>query len=99
MSAHFRRVRAAVDEHGRGAGRQEALDQLDDLTHRVPLIHQMATRNFDDVLDVLRKGRSVDEAADTSHARFADADSDFLGYLNLWRYVKEQQQELSPADQ
>jgi ATP-dependent helicase HrpA len=35
------------------------------------------------------------QAADQSHARFADGDSDFLGYLNLWRYVKEQQHELS----
>jgi ATP-dependent helicase HrpA len=35
------------------------------------------------------------QLADASHARFADPDSDFLGYLNLWRYVKEQQAELS----
>jgi ATP-dependent helicase HrpA len=35
------------------------------------------------------------QLADASHTRFADADSDFLGYLNLWRYLKEQQAELS----
>src|SRR4051794_31992489 len=32
--------------------------------------------------------------ADQSHARFADESSDFLGYLNLWRYVREQQRAL-----
>ena len=33
--------------------------------------------------------------ADQAHARFADEDSDFLAYLNLWRYLREQQRELS----
>src|SRR3954454_5891311 len=33
--------------------------------------------------------------ADQSHARFADPGSDFLGYLNLWRYLRDQQRELS----
>ncbi|WP_374204981.1 ATP-dependent RNA helicase HrpA, partial [Actinotalea sp. C106] len=33
--------------------------------------------------------------ADQSHARFADPTSDFLTYLNLWNYVREQQRELS----
>jgi ATP-dependent helicase HrpA len=29
------------------------------------------------------------------HARFRDPNSDFLGYLNLWGYLKDQQKELS----
>ncbi|WP_372771236.1 ATP-dependent RNA helicase HrpA [Pseudoalteromonas sp.] len=33
--------------------------------------------------------------AQESHGRFADKDSDFIAYLNLWRYVEEQQQALS----
>ncbi|WP_242504290.1 ATP-dependent RNA helicase HrpA [Promicromonospora panici] len=33
--------------------------------------------------------------ADQLHARFADPRSDFLTYLNLWEYVKEQQHLLS----
>lgn len=33
--------------------------------------------------------------ADQSHARFKDEHSDFVGYLNLWRYLKEQQKALS----
>ncbi len=35
------------------------------------------------------------EQADQQHARFADPTSDFLTYLNLWTYVREQQRELS----
>jgi ATP-dependent helicase HrpA len=33
--------------------------------------------------------------ADQLHARFADEHSDFLAYLNLYNYVREQQRELS----
>jgi len=32
-------------------------------------------------------------AADQMHARFADDTSDFLAYVNLWRYVREQQRQ------
>ncbi len=35
------------------------------------------------------------QAADEQHARFADERSDFLAYLNLWDYIREQQRELS----
>jgi ATP-dependent helicase HrpA len=34
-------------------------------------------------------------AADQSHARFADEQSDFLAYVNLWSYLREQQLALS----
>ncbi|MDT5147727.1 MAG: ATP-dependent helicase HrpA, partial [Mycobacterium sp.] len=36
-----------------------------------------------------------EEAARQKHARFADDHSDFLSYLNLWRYLREQRKELS----
>ena len=41
--------------------------------------------------------RPVDkqQAATEKHARFADPTSDFLALLNLWQYLREQQQELS----
>ncbi len=41
--------------------------------------------------------RPVDqqEAAAGAHRRFADKTSDFLAYLNLWRYLREQQKALS----
>jgi ATP-dependent helicase HrpA len=35
------------------------------------------------------------QAADQQHARFIDPASDFLSYLNLWRYLREQQESLS----
>ncbi|MET7639105.1 ATP-dependent RNA helicase HrpA [Streptomyces sp. NPDC005438] len=43
--------------------------------------------------------RPVDkqQQADQQHARFRDETSDFLTYLNLWRYVREQQRALSSS--
>ncbi len=35
--------------------------------------------------------------ADQSHARFRDESSDFLAFLNLWKYIREQQKELSSS--
>ncbi|ASU77843.1 ATP-dependent helicase [Actinopolyspora erythraea] len=35
------------------------------------------------------------QAADQQHARFANKQSDFLAYLNLWQYLREQRGELS----
>ncbi|HET8616955.1 MAG TPA: ATP-dependent RNA helicase HrpA [Actinomycetales bacterium] len=35
------------------------------------------------------------QQADQHHARFADPTSDFLTWLNLWRYLREQQKRLS----
>ncbi|GAT84575.1 ATP-dependent helicase [Streptomyces sp. F-3] len=39
--------------------------------------------------------RPVDKQtqADQQHARFRDESSDFLAFLNLWRYIREQQKE------
>jgi ATP-dependent helicase HrpA len=36
-----------------------------------------------------------EEAARHKHARFADEHSDFISYLNLWRYLREQRRERS----
>ena len=43
--------------------------------------------------------RPVDaqQAADDKHRRFADPDSDFTAYLNLWDYLAERQRELSSS--
>lgn len=35
--------------------------------------------------------------ADQQHARFKHDSSDFLGYVNLWNYIREQQRELSSS--
>src|SRR5436305_14836867 len=36
-----------------------------------------------------------EEAARQSHARFTDEHSDFMSYLNLWRYLGEKRNTLS----
>jgi ATP-dependent helicase HrpA len=35
------------------------------------------------------------QQADEKHSRFVDKESDFFSYLNLWRYLRERQRELS----
>jgi ATP-dependent helicase HrpA len=35
------------------------------------------------------------QAADAAHARFIDPRSDFVGYLNLWQYLRQRREELS----
>ncbi|PYI68665.1 ATP-dependent RNA helicase HrpA [Arthrobacter livingstonensis] len=37
------------------------------------------------------------QLATEKHKRFVDANSDFTGFLNLWRYIKEKQGELSSS--
>jgi ATP-dependent helicase HrpA len=37
------------------------------------------------------------QAADEKHARFRDEHSDFVAWLNLWRYLQERQDELSSS--
>ncbi|KOC90243.1 ATP-dependent RNA helicase HrpA [Winslowiella iniecta] len=43
--------------------------------------------------------RPVDkqQASDEKHRRFADKDSDFMAFVNLWDYLKEQQKTLSSS--
>ncbi|WP_026425518.1 ATP-dependent RNA helicase HrpA [Actinokineospora inagensis] len=47
------------------------------------------------IQDPRERPQDKQQAAAEKHARFADPDSDFLSYLNLWEYVREQQKELS----
>ncbi|MEX0632156.1 hypothetical protein M8494_09415 [Serratia ureilytica] len=37
------------------------------------------------------------QASDEKHRRFADKDSDFLAFVNLWDYLQEQQRRTPPA--
>ncbi len=59
ISAKFREVRKAIDEHGRGDGRQKALDELDNITHQVPLVNELATQTFDALLDLLHYVKTI----------------------------------------
>ncbi|MFQ1001936.1 ATP-dependent RNA helicase HrpA [Modestobacter sp. SSW1-42] len=47
------------------------------------------------VQDVRERPAEHQQAADELHKRFADENSDFLGLLNLWRYLEERAEELS----
>ena len=47
------------------------------------------------IQDVRDRPTEHREAADQLHRRFADPTSDFMAYLNLWQYLREQQHELS----
>jgi ATP-dependent helicase HrpA len=47
------------------------------------------------IQDVRERPSDKTAQADQSHARFADEDSDFIAYLNLWRYLRDLQRSLS----
>ncbi|RLK59135.1 ATP-dependent RNA helicase HrpA [Actinokineospora cianjurensis] len=47
------------------------------------------------IQDPRERPQDKQQAAAEKHARFADPDSDFVSYFNLWQYVREQQKELS----
>ena len=49
------------------------------------------------VQDVRERPVDVREKADQFHARFTDPTSDFLTYLNVWEYLREQQRDLSSS--
>lgn len=63
LSSTFRRVRDEIEQHGQEK-KDAALTELDNLTQRVPLINQIATRNFDDVRELLANGRRLLPTAD-----------------------------------
>ena len=47
------------------------------------------------IQDPRERPQEKQQASDEKHRRFADKKSDFLTFLNLWRYLQEQQKELS----
>ncbi|MDY5589497.1 MAG: DUF3418 domain-containing protein [Arcanobacterium sp.] len=49
------------------------------------------------VQDVRERPAEFQAQADQLHARFTEPTSDFLAYLNLWRYLRTQQRELSSS--
>jgi ATP-dependent helicase HrpA len=49
------------------------------------------------IQDPRERPADAQQAADDKHRRFADPDSDFTAYLNLWEYLAERQRELSSS--
>lgn len=58
VAQRFKQIRQDLDEYG-GTDNEDALRVIADLARHVPLIGAMTTRNFDEVLDLLRTGRVV----------------------------------------
>ncbi|WP_072802013.1 ATP-dependent RNA helicase HrpA [Rhodococcoides yunnanense] len=49
------------------------------------------------IQDVRERPAEHQQAADEKHARFAVENSDFLSYVELWKYLREQRDELSSS--
>src|SRR5450755_2269711 len=49
------------------------------------------------IQDPRERPMDAQQAADDKHRRFADPDSDFVAYLNLWDYLAERRRELSSS--
>src|SRR3954451_19965226 len=49
------------------------------------------------IQDPRERPPEAQQQADAHHARFADPTSDFVSWLNLWRYLKGQQKDLSSS--
>ena len=47
------------------------------------------------IQDPRERPTGKEQASTEKHARFADKESDFAAYLNLWNYLREKQKELS----
>lgn len=66
----FKLMKQDLGEYG-GPDYKQALQVVEKLAHEVPLIGAMTTRNFDDVLEMLRGGRTV-EATDEERRRVVE---------------------------
>lgn len=49
------------------------------------------------IQDPRERPQQAQQKADEFHQRFHDKDSDFMGYLKLWDYLREQQRDLSKS--
>ena len=63
VADRFKLLKKDLDEYG-GEDRYHALDLLDSLAYQTPLIGAMATRNFNDIFELLRNGRQLDPTDD-----------------------------------
>lgn len=65
VAQRFKLIKQDLEDYG-GADTAQAAEVIADLARDVPLIGAMTTRNFDEVLELLRKARRV-EATDAEH--------------------------------
>ena len=67
VAQRFKLIRQDLDDFG-GTDTEQALRTVEDLARHAPLIGAMTTRNFDEVLDLLRGGRAVEATDSERHA-------------------------------
>lgn len=67
VAQRFKLIRQDLDEYG-GTDTKQALSTIEDLARHAPLIGAMTTRNFDEVLELLRGGRTVRPTESERHA-------------------------------
>lgn len=66
--------------------------------HRNGCLHEMLVIvSALSIQDVRERPAEFQQAADEKHARFNVENSDFLAYLKLWEYLREQRKELSSS--
>jgi hypothetical protein len=63
VAQRFKLIKQDLDEYG-GSEYQQAVRFVEGLAHEIPLIGAMTTRNFDEILDLLRAGSSLCETAE-----------------------------------
>lgn len=63
ISGRFKQIKRDLDDYG-GTAQEQALKVIEDLARHVPLISAMTTRNFNDVLELLRRGRAIEPTDD-----------------------------------
>lgn len=67
VAQRFKLIRQDLDDYG-GTDTEQALRTIEDLARHAPLIGAMTTRNFDEVLELLRGGRTVESTESEHHA-------------------------------
>jgi hypothetical protein len=67
VAQRFKLIRQDLDDYG-GADTESALKTIEDLARHAPLIGAMTTHNFDEVLDLLRAGRTVEPTEEDRRA-------------------------------
>ncbi|MEV4009658.1 ATP-dependent RNA helicase HrpA [Nonomuraea angiospora] len=97
----------AFDVHGKltGVGRKLAALPVDPRLGRMVLEAEkngclrevMVIASALSIQDPRERPSDKQQQADEKHRRFADPESDFLAYLNLWNYLRDKQKELSSS--
>lgn len=67
VAQRFKLIRQDLDDYG-GTDTVSALKTIEDLARHAPLIGAMTTRNFDEVLELLRAGRTVEPTEEDRRA-------------------------------